>query len=389
MNVKYQVLFMAEILHDYYTTGRCADLSITPSKETLGVMRGFNLLHKVVGNKLVVVIRTDDAGVPLVPFNIPRKLTFYLQQENPHFYNFTNLGYQPSDVNRYYFTNLNENKIGSTLYLNKKVALYDATATYAVGSLAANGSDEVYEAIRPSDSGTPHGLGENTYWELKGTLQYITNDDLIEITPTLYNFTAPADTSFTINVYGFNTATGVYDAPAMDTLVLNYGVTQTSVPVKMEDIAPGKYRIDVNGTSRFVYVDNTAAYSKVFGIIEIFNHLPAASDFALVDGGGLSKHPTFSLRFANRLVLWKYLARTSDITAVKDNLAAYSFASQPGNQFVSVKPLPFKEKPYTSLYMESASLGNITQLANPPNDRLNIATQNGATYYCAEQYLNY
>jgi hypothetical protein len=97
----------------------------------------------------------------------------------------------------------------------------------------------------------------------------------------------------------------------------------------------------------------------------------------------------FSLRFANRSVIWKYLARSSDVTAVKDTSDSISFLAEAGNQFVSSIPVPMREKPIKTLLLKSGLLGDISPLPNPGADRLGTVTRNGNTYLCSELYLNY
>ncbi|RZL31150.1 MAG: hypothetical protein EOO96_16655, partial [Pedobacter sp.] len=61
-------------------------------------------------------------------------------------------------------------------------------------------------------------------------------------------------------------------------------------------------------------MDSDVLYKKVFGIVEIFNYLAAANDFAVLNVDGIPKENTYTIRFANRSVIWKYRVRTADIT---------------------------------------------------------------------------
>ena len=164
---------------------------------------------------------------------------------------------------------------------------------------------------------------------------------------------------------------------------------QSEVTVKLNGLPAGKYRLVVNGEAKEIYCDNQAALNNIFGIVEIFNHLPAASDFSLLDAADVVKQKTFTLQFASRSVIWKYLARTADITSVKDSSNSFTFSSPAAKIFTSAVPISLSEKPIKTIFLESLSLGNIMPVANPGNNRLSTITQAGDVYYCAETYLNY
>jgi len=322
MSISYQIVFTADILHDYYKDKLCPDFEIFPSHDTSTRLRAQGMLWRFTGNRLTVAIRTDDDGKPYSPLSVSTKLKFYLKLNNPYFDNFTNLTYQPSTAQRYYFSNINQTQIGSTLHLNSKIPSYNNTTNYPVGSFASNPSDEIFEAIRNSENGDAHGLTEQAYWLNREEVQYVNSNDLVEITP---------------------------------------------------------------------HLDGDVVYSDIFGIMEFYNHLNASDAFALFDAQGKPKGTAFTLRFANRSVIWKYLARTNDITAVED-IAASSpliFTAQPDNQFISTRPIPLTENPITTLLLKSTALGDISPLANPGNIRMGTIVKDGNTYLCSELYLNY
>lgn len=392
MNLRYKIFFSVEIRHDYYTDTRSHDFEISPSAETVSVLRGQGMLFKMVGNRLIVLMRVDDSDKPLSDLSKSGKLTFFMKLTNPHFNNFTNLDYHPSKSKKFYFSNANQSKIGSDLYLNSKIQVYNNANDYPIGALASNTSDTVFEAIKPSSSASKRALTNKDFWMNRGKVQYVNSNDLVEVTPFLYLFNTVSATDFTVNIYGLNYNTGAYDVQVTDTLNLSFSSSQNSIPVRLENLPKGYYRIDVNGESRFVYTDSDAVYSNTFGIIEIFNYLPASNAYALFDASGTAKASLFTIRFPNRLLIWKFIARSNDVVSIKDSRPPphkLSFIQLPGNEFISAKPVPVSQKPLKTLSLESTALGNISAIANPGTDRLSTIEIDGDSYFSAEVHLNY
>lgn len=389
MNLNYKILFISEILHTYYATGNSKDFEVIPSAETALLMKDKGVIYKVVGNKLLVAVNCDVLSKPLVKLNAANKFSFYLKLLNGNFNNITNIEYKPNELKRFYFSNINQHKIDTVLYLTKKIPVYNAATAYTPASLAANGIDEIFEAVKSSNSGNTHGLGETAFWQKKDKQQYATANDLIELSPVIYNFSVTPAKLFTIDIFGLNTATNNYDVAVSDTQNLTFDDMQSEVAVKLNGLHAGKYRLVVNGEAKEIYCDNQAALNNIFGVVEIFNHLPAASDFSLLDAADVVKQKTFTLQFASRSVIWKYLARTADITSVKDSSNSFTFSSPAAKIFTSAVPISLSEKPIKTFFLESLSLGNIMPVANPANNRLSTITQAGDVYYCAETYLNY
>ena len=389
MLLKYAILLKVEMLHDYYNDLRCPDLDFVPSRDTADALKGHDMLYKSIGNKLILLIKTDDTGKPIIVPNSSLKLCFYVNINNVRFANYTNINFHPFDATRFYFTNLNQTKVGTSLYLNTAVAQYNSANNYPVGALAGDAMGNHYEAIKSSSSSNIHDTSNPGYWQPKGTAQYVNNGDGISLAGDTYLFHGTANTDFTIHIYTLNTATSAYDN-LLTTSTIHYPTAQPTVPVDLSLLKNGKYRIEVNGSSILVYHDKEAILQNCFGMVELFNNLPAANDFSWFDATGLPKQSTYSIRFANRSAIWKYIARSGDVTAIKDNASVYTFNNVPASTvFTSSVPIPFKEQPLNSLFLESASLGNISPIPNPPTDRLSTIIQGSDHYYCSEKHLNY
>jgi hypothetical protein len=171
-----------ELLHDYYADGKLSAVTLAPSQDTEQQMRNLGIVWRLLGNKLVLLVRTNALGMPAVDLHTNSLLEFYLKPANAHFYNITNLGFAPSGAKRYYWSNEVANVQGGVSYLSKPIVGYDAGTEYSVGSMAGGGGGEVLEAIRASGPGDAHGIGDSDWWMSRGTIQPVHNGDLVNVT---------------------------------------------------------------------------------------------------------------------------------------------------------------------------------------------------------------
>ena len=390
MTLNYEILFIVEVLNDYFAGLDCADLNIIPTDDTAKVLRGQQLLYKTVDNKFVILVKIDpNSGTPVINLDPGTRLRFYISVNNPDFINYTNINYAPLSSGKYYFTNINQNKQVPYLYLTSTVAPYNNPNTYSIGDLAVDGGNTVYEAILGSSNADKHALSDNTHWLKKGIAQYVNGRDTLILTGSNYLPVATAAASFVINIYDLNTVTNIYDGLALNQ-TQNFAAPQQPTTVDLTGLAVGKYRVSINGVDSYIYLDDAATSKNILGVMEIFNHLPAANDFSLFDGSGKSRQNKFTVRFPNRSAIWKYIARTNDVTAVKDTAAVYTFSTTMGtNIFLSNVPIPFRDQPITTISIQSATLGNVTQIGNPGANRLAIVQIGNDYQFYTEKYLNY
>jgi hypothetical protein len=391
MNLKYAILFSVELMHDYYIDQRSNDFVVVPTAETAVLMRNLGMVYKYAGNQLYVLIKVDaTTGLPLIPLDPSKNFVFAMALDHVHFYNFTNLTYSPSAPQRYYFSNTNQNQSGTDLLLQSPIKIYNNGTNYAIGDLVATNTNNVYEALKP---GSGNALTNADAWLSRNKTQYVNALDLITVTPFIASIAVTPATNFVVKVFGLNSGGTAYDQQVLDDINLTYDTLQGTVQLRLENLAPGKYNISINGQPNLVYIDSNLAGSKtLFGIINIVNNYGGASAFSLFDGGGKPNATRFIIRFANRAIIWRYIARTADITSVNDANPAptrYTFIPNATNEFISVKPIPLNQQPVTTLFIESTSLGNISSIANPTINRLGTINKDGFDYYCAELHLNY
>ena len=379
-------------------------------------------------------------------------LRFYLRINNPLFFHYSNLNFSYNSNQRFYFSNLAANNESGILNLSTPVSEYaagtnyvpgdlvtdpatknvfeaikknsatkktkltdtsvwapkgllyssmsvndfSAATTYSPGDLAREpGKSKVYEALKRYTSSSVKDLTDPLLWISRGEgqLQYPTSNDLVTTCADNYVFVVSTPiTSADIAVFGFN-----FDAgnPAYDVAVLNPETRTLTNPVMQVNVTlsglnPGKYQIRVNQEIQIVYYDPFLNAGNILGVIEIFNHLPGKDDYSLLDDNENIKNIKYSICFANRRVLWKYIRKDGKAISVSDTGdTAYVFNLN-GEEFVSAAPIPLSENVLKTLKLDFNSKDfSMQALPNPSVQRLGKFLQNDFNYFCSEIFLNY
>lgn len=390
MNVRYRILFSISLLHDYYSNLKCTDIRLVPAADTVVKLQAGQMLCKMVGNLFVVLVKVDGDDKPYVELSKDLRLRFYMELLNPGFISKTNINLDELRNKRFYFNNLSQNNISSTLYLSSRIANYNGATAYRSGDMANNGGT-IFECLKTPVAG--HGTGETDYWYNRNTIRYATRADMITLTSGVKNFTLSTEnTVFNIQVSGLNIATGNYDHVVMST-VQTISTATKDVQVDMRHLKPGRYVININGEEFIQYLDTQAAFSNTIGIIDIFGHLQGTDVFALLDNTGKTKEHTYTLRFANRIAQWKYLTTKKGVKNITDNTATYSFIQQPAlpaqaEYFESSKPIPLQQAPMVFELELNAPLSEPPPAPNPNPEDGSMLIRNGDQYVC-KIYLNY
>jgi hypothetical protein len=410
MTTKYKILFMVDLLNEYYANLQCRDFSVLPSAETSRLLQNHQMLFKAIGNKLVVLVKVQtEAGnedKPVIPIAAETKFLFYLGLNQPLFTTITNLDSDRLRLNqRYYFSNLHQNNSGNALYLSQQIAEYKDTDTYNPGDLADDGGGIIYECIQRTTGG--NDTGATAFWFQREADQYVSSGDMMNCITRNNRFQATvAATKFTIQVFGLDTATSTYtlSIPISKNSLLSDGATK-EVPVDLSELLPGRYKIQINTDVFDVFVDDTVIYRNLFGVIEIFNHLPATSDFSLLDNNGKVKDTMvgsnlqwlrYQVRFANRLAFWKYITPRQGVKGIKDKTNTYQFVQSPPlpakpDFFQSDLPIPIRETPAKYDLELNKPVSDEPPAAPNPNPNITgmlTRKEPGKDYYCTI-YLNY
>lgn len=318
MSVKYKILFSVDILHEYYAGLKCTDFEMVPSPETAWLMKRHQMVHKVTGNKLVVLIKVDADDKPFSALDPQDKLVFYKRLNSPLFMQVSNVDEAIFTGQRFYYTNINENEQNDVLYLTAPIAKYASANAYATGDLATNNSGVVFEALQPKLAGESHTTADNAYWVNKGDFQYTSSGDMITLVPMLNNYAVTSAMVFDVRIYTLDPLNNTY-TQLKKSYTDTFDEAVERLQVDMRDLEPGKYRLDINGKIFTVYADDNCTGGQCFGVIEIFNHLPSSSLFALLDAAGKVKDTkvddvpvwlNFTIRYANRRAFWKYITKT-------------------------------------------------------------------------------
>jgi hypothetical protein len=387
MTTTYSILATVTLQHDYYADGRCSDFELVPSEATAKALKGAAILTKTIGNTLILLVKLNDTEATYIDLPADMKLTFYLQLNNTSFVNYTNVPYQSGSV--FYFTNLYQTKVGSTLYLNKRVPAFSNASSYVIGDMVLSGAN-VFEAIKPVSAGA-HATGDTAFWFQRSGEQYVHSGDALRLIDGILTVETAAASVFNIDIFSLNPTTQNYDVAVGPTQQQLFTQNVKAIMLDLHELTPAKYRVVVNGVEQYVYVDRAASYGRVFGILELYNRYPTTDDFGLLDGDKKPKGLDHVIRFPNRLAIWKYITRTTTVTGIENTAAPGSFVAAPlPRQFVSVVPMLLKQQPIKTLQVMNGGTVLASRLANPPPERISTHTDgDGNKYFCAEMYLNY
>lgn len=400
MITSYKILFSVDILNDYYKNGLCADFKIIPSDETALLMRNMQLVYKNIGNRAIVLTKlkrdTNPAedGKPFIPVNTNAKFVFYMSLNRPEFSSLTNVDLDGLRSQRFYFSNLNQNKHQTFSHLTAVIEDYDNARQYEPGDFADDGTKKIFECIKAT---TGHNTSNTSFWVSRDDIQYASPLDFVQPVNTILNYTAPVSAAdFTMNVFGFDVLTNDYTKLALhDTLTFTNPVKD--IQLDLSKLAKGKYRININGDDFFIYVDDEMIYSGYFGVIEIFSLFPNGDDFSFLDVNGKPAEKEFFIRFANRLATWKYFTPKHTVTGITHPANKYTFTQFPSlpavaDFFQSDIPVPLTELPERFDLHLSPQISNSPPRAPGPDVSIpgafskTIAPDND--FYC-NIYLNY
>jgi hypothetical protein len=407
MSLQFQPLFTIQLLHDYYSKhdNKCPDFDIVPADDCSLLMRNMQVLHKNDNNKLLTVINASKEAndtpppafkfTPFLNFNDELVFRFYVVLKNTHFSNFTAIALKQADRKRLYFTNLSNNKVGSTLALSNTILPFTLSKMYAPGNLVKGPDDNFYEAVRISD-GTAQSkdITNKDYWQKAAANNpYASDNDEVIIAGNNYNYTLQTPASnIIIKIFGINKADNnlPYD-DLIETVEKTFLQTQETVTIDLFKRKPGKYKVVVNGEAdTWLYVDTDAVKQNVFGIIEIHHFEKVPADFQLLTTGSHLKipEPVFSIWFKNRSVIWKYISQNGAIGVADSAVTPQVFLPGSATVVKSKEPIALTETPLATLTATKTATGKqIKNLKNPEVEKL-VFEQDGATgFFSSNMYI--
>jgi hypothetical protein len=420
MTTKYKILFMVELLNKYYSDLKCTDFKIVPSAATAHLLKNYQMVYKVVGNQLVVLVKVKVAEVPgdpeenkpFISLDPKTKFLFYLDLQNPHFTTVSNLDTDElRSKKRFYFSNVNANKVGTVLNLSEKISSFSALQPYEPGNLVDNGTGTIFECIQSTSGGNAPSNAD--FWCQHDTAQLVSSQDMVTVVPRVsrYKTNVPA-TSFSIEVFGYNLANGLYDneSTIKNKLITTGKDAIDEVQVDLSELKPGRYKVSVNSTIYDVWIDDDMVTHSFFGVVELYPKLSSTSDFDFLDNQGKVKDIKigdtntwlkYTILFGSRMAYWKYMATKKGVTSIEGVAPIESVGNvlflptpavgTPKEYFTSNKPVPLRETPWEFKVHLSASISNEPPLLpnpNPVNSGILSRTEPDKNYFCTI-YLNY
>ncbi|WP_259070948.1 hypothetical protein HDF24_23020 [Mucilaginibacter sp. X4EP1] len=383
-DVNFASLFSVELLHKFYSDQLCSDFTITPSASALNILNGRRVIVKQYQNMLYTGIQSTNSQA-FIPVENGMQLTFFLQLNNPLFFNYTNLPAAFNTNQIYYFTNRNVNAVNGKNFLSVPVPQYNSAVLYAPGALASDGTGVTYRAIRTNQSSNQQNLTQTAYWTKVDNNGYVNSGDLLQFLPGLstYTFTS-AQTEANISVLGYDTTANTYTLSVLAKTITFPGPS-TSFTLDLSALKPGKYSLTVNGQQQWIYLNSELTGIKPFAVFDIFN-APAPASCNLVSNTGQLLSPLYSILFLNRATLWKYVLPTGKTGTISDTTGTFSFTTL-ANDITSATPIPLSNALLNFQLTINGTPFTPIPCADP--SRFTYLTQAGDTYDCSEIYINY
>ncbi len=388
----YRIIYSIELSHAYFSDGKGRGFRVSPSPGCRRLLARQKMTFRHVGNRAYVLGWADGNSVPVIPLDSDAVFQFYLIADDPEFFDLTALPYDAATSSRLYLSNLAANKVDSRLYLSKPDAAFDTGKNYASGMLVTDGGN-LFECVQSLAANPGNATSDATHWAARGAVRAPGPDDLLVFanSGSTLKLAGPVS-NVTVNVFGLNRASNQLDAVVTST-VLNFATATDTIPVSLQNLPPGRYRIAAGGLERVLYYDPGLQPASVVGVVEIFNHLAGADDYSLLDGLGQAKGSTFSALFLNPLVIWKYIARTANVKKVRDESGLYDFDDSVPLEFRSKTPIPLTEVAYDQISLDykppASAQTSYTKIANPSLGNRKQVTVGSDTLPCAEVHLHY
>ncbi|HTH29826.1 MAG TPA: hypothetical protein VL946_00695, partial [Lacibacter sp.] len=333
MNSSYKIVFRVEMLHDYYRESKAKNLLIKPSVATEKLFRNYDIKWKQLDHQLIAAVKTSNLSEPIKSWPADLKFVFYVVSENGLFDNITQSNYKPGKVETNWLCNTSNNAFTEALfpsgsinrlYLSKRISTHVAATIYKPGRLVTDGTD-VYECLKTTSNGTL--ISNTTFWRKKIKRQFVAEQDAATVYSSSFPFTVAAPVKeFVIKHFSIDPQTGLFNKEAKATAIQKFETAKVNVDVSLQGLDAGKYRIEVNGESSFIVVKDAGMIEAPVAVIELYSEVGHAAAFSLLNAGKAADR-MFSVRFCNRSVLIKYIAKTNDVTSVQDAAAALSFSN--------------------------------------------------------------
>ena len=93
----YKKILTVEIMHDYFENGLCSSFEINPSSNTRNILKDYGIIFRKIINGFVLISNRDERFTG-ISFNGPIQLTFKLTNNDPLFFNYTDLNLEGGTI---------------------------------------------------------------------------------------------------------------------------------------------------------------------------------------------------------------------------------------------------------------------------------------------------
>ena len=347
MKPGFKILFAVDTIHDYFKNGVCTHFRFVPSKETAALLANCGAMYKSVGNKLLVVIKADENNKPAKIPAASDRFVFFMELMQPVFMNISAPDFGEKGIQRFYFTNLQQNKFSFSagddiFYLSEPLKAYDSNTAYEKGAMVIDNNTTFECVVNAAKDETPTAKPDNwvkrlkhpsailkfspydkervyekdeivnedaiiykclkhteknnrpavsaEFWKPIVNNQFATNSDLLRITPSQFAYTLPpaGAAQIKIEALALNTVNNKFETVVFNQ-VQSFEKPVQAVSIDLSKLKDGKYKLLINNKEEWIYVSNMAVYNNYFGVIELFNHLPDGNSFSFYKAGGILK----------------------------------------------------------------------------------------------------
>jgi hypothetical protein len=405
MSVSYKTWFSINIVHEFFNSGIITDCLIEPTADTFQIFfNGTTWLQRFISNTFYVLVKADENGAPALSVPADQFFRFYITCNNSLFFNYTNIDARIGKGYILYLSNLANNKVGSMLNLSAPIpafTIYPGGYTFFPGDLVTDTSGNVCECILQSTGNLPN---DTSHWLVRSNKQYVSSLDIIRVSAANYKSVfADSINSLTATVKGFKVSGNAvveYNVFVTNQLFNN---AVNNVQVDLSSLPAGRYKISLSAIKasdnsvinkdEIIYYDAAIGFKKAIGVVEIFNCVSTADNYALQqNGSNIINETSYVISFANRAAWWNYIARTGVVTGINSTIAGLHFDRDAVNNqlFISSAPLRFVQQftdaPFTVL---GPSPPSVIPWPSPNVLKTEKDINGATTKIFTETYLNY
>lgn len=388
MRLKYTMISMLDVQHDFFEGLEGAALEWVPSSSTQRWMKAHGLICRYRGSRLYVLAPLDEDQRPLRPWKGIPSWVFHIRILEESFARVTHLpGFDRQ--HRYYFSSLEGIEKSGKYYLHPLPRHFEADRDYEAGDRVLLG-DKVYESRQQIKAPAAPPASSPAQWRELGPEPRVDDQSLVRFAGSRLGIRLEeAVEEVEYQFYHRHPETGVFDLGAHPPHTIEFPGPEQEVSLDLSFLRPGIYLLELNGESRRIYREESSVTGGLLGVAEIAFGGHSSADWDLMTGEGRVRRRDFSLHFGARSAYWLYQTRTAQVTALKEKENRIEFESLPGNRYLSSLPVPMKQKPDLEIHLESTLLGQVGPLRMPSPQSLRLFEKNGKQIPCIQQHLSY